>query len=48
MKKLLFLIAAVSTMLIGCAKQDEGDMTTPPATAPDTNAPAGGTTTTNQ
>ena len=43
MKKLLFLIAAVSTMLIGCAKQDE-DMSTPPAT----NAPAGGTTTTNQ
>ena len=47
MKKLLFLIAAVSTMLIGCAKQDEGDMTSPPAT-PATNAPADGTTTTNQ
>jgi hypothetical protein len=44
MKKLLFLIAAVSTMLIGCAKED-GDMSTPPAT---TNAPSGGTTTTNQ
>ena len=47
MKKLLFLIAAVSTMLIGCAKQDE-DMTSPPATTPATNAPADGTTTTNQ
>ena len=30
-------------MLIGCAKE-EGDMSTPPAT----NAPSGGTTTTNQ
>jgi len=44
MKKLLFLIAAVSTLLIGCA--DSGDMTSEPAT---TNAaPAGGTTSTNQ
>jgi len=42
MKKLLFLIAAVSTMLIGCAKQDE-DLTSPPAT-PATNAPAAGAT----
>jgi hypothetical protein len=44
MKKLLFLIAAVSTLLVGCAKE-EGDMTSPPAS---TNAPSGGTTTTNQ
>jgi nitrous oxide reductase accessory protein NosL len=43
MKKLLFLIAAVSTLLIGCAPQE--DQTSPPL---DTNAPAGGTTTTNQ
>lgn len=47
MKKLLFLIAAVSTLLIGCAK-DEGDMTSEPITTPDTNTAAGGTTTTNQ
>jgi nitrous oxide reductase accessory protein NosL len=44
MKKLLFLIAAVSTMLIGCSQQE--DMSSPPA---DTNSvPAGGTTSTNQ
>lgn len=43
MKKLLFLIAAVSTMLIGCAKQDEGDMTSEPVTPPDTNSAAGAT-----
>jgi len=45
MKKLLFLIAAVSTMLVGCAKE-EGDMTSPPATS--TNSASGGTTSTNQ
>jgi hypothetical protein len=44
MKKLLFLIAAVSTLLVGCS--DTGDMTSEPAT---TNAaPADGTTSTNQ
>ena len=44
MKKLLFLIAAVSTLLVGCS--DSGDMTSEPAS---TNAAAGGaTTSTNQ
>lgn len=41
MKKLLFLIAAVSTMLIGCAKEE--DMTSPPATT--NEVPSSGTTT---
>jgi hypothetical protein len=37
MKKLLFLIAAVSTLLIGCGQQE--DQTSPPLDA-GTNAPA--------
>jgi hypothetical protein len=41
MKKLLFLIAAVSGLLVGCSQQE--DMSSPPAST-DTNT----TTSTNQ
>ena len=42
MKKLMFLIAAVSVLLVGCSQQE--DMSSPPAS---TNA-AGSGTSTNQ
>ncbi|HTG45584.1 MAG TPA: hypothetical protein VK633_13755 [Verrucomicrobiae bacterium] len=45
MKKLLFLIATVSALFIGCSKQD--DMSSPPASSGGTSSSTNSATSTN-